>query len=108
MERENHCENCGFDLSCLEMTVLHARKGAEPRKLHCPICRSDRLKVAALERVFPRAATGRLVRWREGGVAGPSNVIPLGRLKPRGAGQSEALSKAVSYNPPTLPTNKTV
>jgi hypothetical protein len=93
MERENHCENCGFDLSCLEMTVLYARKGAEPRKLHCPICRSDRLKVAALERVFPRAATGRWVRWREGGVAGPSNVIPIGRLKLRVESEIEALSK---------------
>jgi hypothetical protein len=40
------------------MTVLYARKGAEPRKLHCPICRSDRVKVGALERVFPRPAPG--------------------------------------------------
>lgn len=93
MERENHCENCGFDLSGLEMSILYARKGAEPRKLYCPICRSDRLKIAALERVFPRNSTGRWVRWREGGVSGPSNVIPIGRLKLRVESEIEALSK---------------
>ena len=93
MERENHCENCGFDLSRLELTLLYARKGAEPRKLHCPVCRSDRLNVAALERVFHRQDTGRWVRWREGGVAGPSNVIPVGRLKLRVESEIEALSK---------------
>ena len=54
MERENHCENCGFDLARLDLAVLYARKGMETRRLHCPICRSDRVKLKALERVFPR------------------------------------------------------
>jgi hypothetical protein len=93
MEQENHCEHCGFDLSRLEMTVLFARKGAEPRKLHCPICRSDRVKIRALERVFPRADSGRWVRWREGGVAGPANVIAVGRLKLRVESEIESLAK---------------
>ena len=31
MERENHCENCGFDLSRLDQTILYARKGMETR-----------------------------------------------------------------------------
>jgi len=93
MERENHCENCGFDLARLDLTVLYARKGMETRKLHCPLCRSDRVKLAALERVFPRPSTGRWVRWREGGAAGSSNVIPIGRLKLKVEGEIEALSK---------------
>ncbi|MBL8603453.1 MAG: hypothetical protein JNK72_16130 [Myxococcales bacterium] len=94
MALEHHCENCGFDLSKLEQTILYARKGGEARKLHCPICRSDRVKIAALERVFSRAASGRWVRWREGGGAGgASNTITLGRLKLRVEGEIEPLSK---------------
>lgn len=93
MEQDTHCEHCGFDLSHLEMTVLFARKGAEPRKLHCPLCRSDRVKIRALERVFPRADSGRWVRWREGGVPGPANVIGVGRLKLRVESEIESLSK---------------
>ncbi len=93
MERENHCENCGFDLSKLDMTVLYARKGAEPRRLFCPVCRSDRLKVTALERVFPRVSTGRWVRWRSAGAGGPSNLIPVGVLKLRVESEIESLSK---------------
>ncbi len=92
-ERENHCENCGFDLSRLEQTILYARKGMETRKLHCPICRSDRVRLAALDRVFPRPTTGRWVRWREGGAAGTSNVITIGRLKLRVESEIESLSK---------------
>ena len=93
MERENHCENCGFDLARLELTVLYARKGMETRRLHCPICRSDRVRLGALERVFPRPSTGRWVRWREGGAAGSTNVIPVGRLKLKVEGEIESLSK---------------
>ena len=93
MDRENHCENCGFDLTRLELTVLYARKGMETRRLHCPICRSDRVKLAALERVFPRPSTGRWVRWREGGAAGSTNVIPIGRLKLKVESEIESLSK---------------
>jgi hypothetical protein len=92
-ERENHCENCGFDLSRLEQTILYARKGMETRKLHCPLCRSDRVHLAALERVFPRPSTGRWVRWREGGAAGTSNVITIGRLKLKVESEIESLSK---------------
>jgi len=93
MERANHCENCGFDLTQLELTILYARKGLEARRLHCPLCRSDRVKLSALERVFPRPSTGRWVRWREGGATGPSNVIAIGRFKLRVEGEIEALSK---------------
>ncbi|MBI5518115.1 MAG: hypothetical protein HY909_30370 [Deltaproteobacteria bacterium] len=94
MEREHHCENCGFDLSRLDMTVLYARKGMETRKLHCPLCRSDRVRLTALERVFPRPTTGRWVRWREGGAAGASsNVIPVGHLRLKVESEIEALSK---------------
>ncbi len=93
MERENHCENCGFDLATLDLTVLYARKGMEARKLHCPICRSDRLRMTALDRVFPRAGTGRWVRWREGGSGGSANVIPIGRLKLKVESEIESLSK---------------
>lgn len=92
-ERESHCENCGFDMSRLEQTILYARKGMETRKLHCPICRSDRIRLAALERVFPRPSTGRWVRWREGGAAGTSNVIPIGKLKLKVESEIESLSK---------------
>lgn len=93
MERENHCENCGFDMSRLDQTILYARKGMETRKLHCPVCRSDRIKLTALERVFPRPSTGRWVRWREGGAAGTTSVIPVGRLKLKVESEIESLSK---------------
>ena len=80
-------------MSKLELTILYARKGAEGRKLHCPICRSDRVRVVALERVFARAASGRWVRWRDGGAGGSPNTIAIGRCKLRVEGEIEPLTK---------------
>ena len=93
MEHERHCEHCGFDLGRVEMTVVLARKGAAAKRLFCPICRSDRVKLRALERVFPRAHGDRWARWRDGGPPGAPDVVAVGRLQLRIEGEVEPLTK---------------
>jgi hypothetical protein len=78
MDRENHCENCGFDLSCLELTLLYARKGPSRESSTAPSAAATGCGGGARAGVPPNGdgALGALAR---GGRGGPSNMIPLGR-----------------------------
>lgn len=90
--REHHCLSCGFDMSRLDMTVLYAKQGAAGRKLRCPICGSNRLSIAALEKIFFRPGALTWARWGDAN-AGQPGVISVGKLRLKVQGEIKTLTK---------------